>query len=538
MDDSALLRQYAETHSDDAFAGLVARHINLVYSVALRCVGAAADAEEVTQAVFIILARKAAELRHDKALSSWLFQTTRLTAGNFIRSAARRHHREQEAYMQSTLNEAGEDLWPHLAPVLDAAVAGLGEKDRRAIVLRFYEGRNLHDIGLALGASEAAAEKRVNRALDKLRKLFTKRGLTLSSTLLAGVISAHAVQAAPVALTATVTTTAASGMAASSSLTVLAQETLKLMAYSKIKMGLGLGLAALLVGGTITTTVMRMDRNQTLTPREIMSRSVDAYAALSSYSDTGVVSSEVGSQTLTLTFATRLERPNLYRVTWAQTNGPNQATGTVWSAGNGDNLQVTAPGFLAATIKQAAPNQPQKMPNLAAALARAMPYSSFAATTIPGMFFAQDIGDFAAPAASGRYPLLKEADAPVDGVDCYVVSSAAIDLSKLPRIGKPGTATATFWIGKQDFLIHQTRMKYVENAVPAAQWNQTVDDAIKQSLRRQNKPVTPEAVAALRPQMKSILKQVQDSLNSGVVYTQIHSNIVINQQYPVADFAR
>ncbi|HTI98876.1 MAG TPA: hypothetical protein VL527_08310, partial [Dongiaceae bacterium] len=318
----------------------------------------------------------------------------------------------------------------------------------------------------------------------------------------------------------------------------LAQETLKLMAYSKIKMGLGLGLAALLVGGTITTTVMRMERDQTLTPGQIMTRSVDAYAALSSYSDTGVVSSEVGEQTLTLTFATRLERPNLYRVSWAQTNGPNLATGAVWSDGSGDKLQVTAPGFLAAAIKQAAPNQPQKMPNLAAALARAMPYSSFAATTIPGMFFAQDIGDFAAPAASGRYPLLKEADASVDGVDCYVVSSAAIDLSKLPRIGKPGTATATFWIGKQDFLIHQTRMKYVENGVPAAQWNQTVDDAIKQSLRRQNKPVTPEAVAALRPQMKSIMKQVQDSLNSGVVYTQIHSNIVINQQYPVADFAR
>src|SRR6266496_4087568 len=180
-DDSVLLRQFAENHSDEAFAALVTRHINLVYSVALRCVGDPHQAEEVTQAVFILLAKKAAQLRHDKALSSWLFQTTRLTASNFIRGETRRHRREQEAHMQSVLNDSGNDVWRQIAPLLDSAVAGLSEKDRQAIVLRFYEGRSLRDVGAALGASEDAAEKRVNRAVERLREFLAKQGITVGA---------------------------------------------------------------------------------------------------------------------------------------------------------------------------------------------------------------------------------------------------------------------------------------------------------------------------------------------------------------------
>ena len=96
LDDSALLRQYVESQSDEAFAALVTRHINLVYSVALRQTGSPENAEEIAQAVFIILATKAKQLRHEKALASWLFQATRLTAANLIRSESRRRNREQE----------------------------------------------------------------------------------------------------------------------------------------------------------------------------------------------------------------------------------------------------------------------------------------------------------------------------------------------------------------------------------------------------------------------------------------------------------
>jgi RNA polymerase sigma factor (sigma-70 family) len=201
--DSDLLRQFVEKTSDTAFAELVARHVNLVYSVALRQAGNAHLAEEITQTVFIIFAQKAATLRHEQALTSWLFQTTRLTANNILRGELRRRQREQEAFMQSSLNES-EDVWPRIAPLLDAAVENLGETDRRAILLRFYEGHNLRDVGLALGASEDAATKRVNRALEKLRKFFSKRGISLSAAAIGGAVSANSVQAAPVGLAKTV----------------------------------------------------------------------------------------------------------------------------------------------------------------------------------------------------------------------------------------------------------------------------------------------------------------------------------------------
>ena len=253
-DDSALLRRYADDNSDEAFAALVARHINLVYSVALRQVGNPHAAQEITQAVFVILARKAAQLRHDKALSSWLFQTTRLAANNFIRSETRRQRREGEAYMQSVLDETGTEVWSRIAPLLDSAVAGLREKDRQAILLRFYEGRNLRDIGLTLGASEDAAEKRVNRALEKLRKLFTKRGIDSTTAAITEQISAHSVQAAPVALVKSVTAVALGKTAAASASTLtLVKGTSKIMAWTKMKTAIAIGVGVLFATGTVAT---------------------------------------------------------------------------------------------------------------------------------------------------------------------------------------------------------------------------------------------------------------------------------------------
>ena len=237
-DDSALLREYAENNSDEAFAALVTKYINLVYSVAMRSVGNPASAEEITQAVFIILARKAGQLRNDKALSSWLFKTTQLTANNFLRSEMRRQRREQEAHnMQTILNEPEPELWPKIAPLLDNAVAALNEKDRRAILLRFYEGKNLREIGTPLGANEAAAEKRVSRALEKLRKFFIEARREFDGTaIIAGTISANSVQAAPVALAKSVTAVAiAKGAAASGSTLTLIKGALKIMAWTKAK---------------------------------------------------------------------------------------------------------------------------------------------------------------------------------------------------------------------------------------------------------------------------------------------------------------
>ena len=180
-DDTQSLHEFAERQSDAAFAALVSRHVNLVYSVALRQMGNPHAAEEITQTVFIILARKAGSLSAKTVLSGWLYQTARLTVANYRRNEFRRVRREQEAHMQSVLNEPEPDVWAQIAPMLDDALGELGEKDRHAIVLRFFENKSLGEVGGVLGTSEEAARMRVNRALEKLRKFFTRRGVTLSA---------------------------------------------------------------------------------------------------------------------------------------------------------------------------------------------------------------------------------------------------------------------------------------------------------------------------------------------------------------------
>jgi uncharacterized protein (TIGR03435 family) len=158
--------------------------------------------------------------------------------------------------MQSGLNESETGIWASIAPSLDTAVAGLNEKDRRAIVLRFYEGRNLREVGVALGASEAAAKKRVTRALEKLQRFFLKRGVTSTAEILAGAISANSVQAAPVALAKSVTAVAiAKGAAASGSTLTLIKGVLKIMAWTKMKTAIVIAAVALAGAGTTTLTV-------------------------------------------------------------------------------------------------------------------------------------------------------------------------------------------------------------------------------------------------------------------------------------------
>src|ERR1017187_10474352 len=258
--DMELLRDYDRQGSEEAFAEVVQRHINLVYSVAFRHVGIAAHAEEITQAVFIILARKAASLRPDTILEGWLHETTRLTALSFLRGERRRQFREQEAYMQSTLQENHDAVtWNQLAPLLDEAVARLGKKDRDAVMLRFFKDKNLREVAAALNVNEAAAQKRVHRAVEKLRGFFTKRGVALSSVEFTRAISANSVQAAPVALAKSVTAVAiVKGSAASGSTLTLIKGALKIMAWTKAKTIVVAGAAVLFATGTTVVVVERV----------------------------------------------------------------------------------------------------------------------------------------------------------------------------------------------------------------------------------------------------------------------------------------
>lgn len=222
-DDRELLSAYATQESEEAFSVLVQRHIGLVYSSALRQVRDPHLAEEVTQAVFVLLARKAKRLRREAVLAGWLCRAARLTAYSSIRAEHRRRKRDQEAYMDSLSGKHEPDVWVEMMPLLDEAVAQLGGKDRDALVLRYYERKPLDEVGKLLGLKVDAAQKRVSRALEKLRRFFSKRGVILTTTAIAGAISANAVQAAPVGLGATVSTAAAKGVAGAAALGVCAK---------------------------------------------------------------------------------------------------------------------------------------------------------------------------------------------------------------------------------------------------------------------------------------------------------------------------
>jgi len=245
MDDMELLQEYAARGSEDAFATLVSRHIDMVYSVALRHVGNLHNAQEVTQAVFIILARKSRALRRETIISGWLFQAARLTAANFLRSEIRRTHREQGAYMEPNLHEGGDSAWKQISPFLNDAIASLDEKDRNAIVLRYIKGMSLKEVGAALGGSEDAAKKRVSRAVEKLRIFFGHRGVTLSGAVLTGGIAVHSVVAAPAGLALAVTAAALKGTTLTASTLTLVKGTLQAMAWTKAKIAVTAGAVAL-----------------------------------------------------------------------------------------------------------------------------------------------------------------------------------------------------------------------------------------------------------------------------------------------------
>ncbi len=259
--DIELLRQYARENSDEAFAALVSRHVNMVYSAALRKSGNPAAAEEITQAVFVILAKKANGLLRHTALSGWLYQAARLTAANFLRTEIRRARREQEAYMQSLSNQTEPEIWPQIMPLLEDAMGRLGEKDRNALALRFFEGKSFQEIGTAFGVSENAARKRTDYALEKLRVFFSKHGVTSTTETIAGAISANSVQAAPAVLTKTIAAVAISkGATASASTLTLIKGALKIMAWTKAKTAVVASACVLLAAGTTTLTIYNMGK--------------------------------------------------------------------------------------------------------------------------------------------------------------------------------------------------------------------------------------------------------------------------------------
>jgi RNA polymerase sigma factor (sigma-70 family) len=218
MDDAELLREFVESRSEKAFAGLVAKYINLVYSTALRMVQDAALAKDVAQMVFIQLARKAPLIRSGNALPGWLYRVTRCQAANILRDDRTRRQRETEAMNMILTNAESSVAWESIAPHLEEAMNTLSSADQNAVVLRFFQGRSWREVGGALALNEDTAQKRVSRAVEKLRSYFVRRGIGISASLIVSVIAANAVQAAPAGLVSNV---AAGSLAGAGSFSLL-----------------------------------------------------------------------------------------------------------------------------------------------------------------------------------------------------------------------------------------------------------------------------------------------------------------------------
>jgi RNA polymerase sigma factor (sigma-70 family) len=204
MSDAELLESYVRDGADSAFATLADRYLDLVYSVACRHVGPSL-AEDVTQSVFVELARHARDIKAGTPLIAWLHVVSRRLAINASRDAARRVSREQQAAVIASMKPESSD-WRAVEPLLDEAVESLAEPDRTAILLRFFQNKSLRDVGTALGTSDDAAQKRVTRALDQLRAFFLRRGITLTAAGLVSDLGANALINAPAGLLAAVTT--------------------------------------------------------------------------------------------------------------------------------------------------------------------------------------------------------------------------------------------------------------------------------------------------------------------------------------------
>jgi len=250
--DAQLLNRYARQGAEAAFNEIVARHAGLVYSAALRQVASQEAARDVAQGVFVDLARKARplaeKLRPETSLVGWLYRSTRFAALNFLRNDQLRQTRERQAMQHLDLSKpASEETldWERLRPLLDEALLSLGEPDREALLLRFFHNQDFRTVGRALGLSDDAAQKRVSRAVERLRALLARRGLATSAVALAVAISANAVEIAPPGLIpalSTAATLAANTLSSSSALAIT--KTLAMTTLQKTFIGAALAIVA------------------------------------------------------------------------------------------------------------------------------------------------------------------------------------------------------------------------------------------------------------------------------------------------------
>jgi RNA polymerase sigma factor (sigma-70 family) len=259
MNDWELIQNYCRNGSESAFETLVKRHVDYVYCAALRQVRDPSLAEDVSQAVFMLLAQKAKTFQPSTVVISWLFRTTHFIAARAMRSEYRRQRRELEAAKMNptTITPDTDHQWERVSPLLDEALAALPNKDRDAVLLRFIGRKSFSQVGADIGATEDAAKKRVSRALARLREFFARRGTTLSVMVIATLLGERVVQASPAALATKISAVVGSGAgaAASGPAAVLLKTTLRDLFWAKVKWGAAISAGVVTVLLVVTSAV-------------------------------------------------------------------------------------------------------------------------------------------------------------------------------------------------------------------------------------------------------------------------------------------
>jgi RNA polymerase sigma factor (sigma-70 family) len=262
MSDQQLLQQFVKDQSQAAFAALVQRHVNMVYSAALRQVRDPHLAEDVTQAVFVVLHRKSAKLPAMPTLGGWLLKVTRYAAVDAMRKRARQDRHERAAAKPEAAPLDTSADWRSIAPILDEALAKLSDTDRNAIVMRYLEDATFPEVGEKLGIGEEAARKRVGRAVLKLRGLLAGKGVAISVGGLTTAMAANAIMTAPAHVGVAAAAVAAGSVSAGGA--SIAGGAMSIMTMAKAKLAAGVAAAALLLGAAGTGVVMHaVDRPNT-----------------------------------------------------------------------------------------------------------------------------------------------------------------------------------------------------------------------------------------------------------------------------------
>ncbi len=240
--DLELLERYTRHRAEDDFTELVRRHLDLVHAAALRQVRSPQLAEEVAQSAFTDLARHAGRLAPGTIVTAWLYEVTRRTAIDVVRREACRQARERIATEMNDLHHSTAD-WSHIEPLLDEAMHALDATDRAAVLLRYFENKSYREVGAAFGTSDDAAQKRVSRALERLRDIISRKGVNLSAGTLGVTLSANVVQAAPVGLAATIGAGAVSGAGIATAAASTKAITMTLLQKALVSTGLVVAIA-------------------------------------------------------------------------------------------------------------------------------------------------------------------------------------------------------------------------------------------------------------------------------------------------------